>query len=294
MKDFSIPVDLRNPGQVFACLGFAEAAGHLNDAHCESRFEYSHRATNGRFILSIDGESSPFAGVIEFLCHARISTSVPFGSALSGKKWSLHDQPAKPGLFPNQPPKTPATLPVILATDDASFTLDHWADGPHCGRDNVKFWAGAGGYPGSALTRDTLDLIRSLSENDPEGCIRDPFAASAQMSSSFRLDFRRDYIPLDAGFSPNSHHGSFEMVGYPFTEMLAVFGLQYARPTRVSPRDKLKYRYGMSTTSLPLSLARVVLGGIDIGFPMRTFQMALGWPGQVGQARCITDSQEDL
>jgi CRISPR-associated protein Csx14 len=290
MRDYAIPVDLRNPGQVFACLGFAEAVEHLTKTRCESRFDCPGSATIGHFVLTIDSDINPFGQVIDFLRTARVWTRIPATSDLSTKKWSVPDRFGEAGIFPNSPPKTPATLPVMLATDHDSIVLDHWADGPHCGRDNVKFWAGSGGYPGSALARD---IIQSIKASDLDACIADPFSASALMTSSFRFDFRRDYIPLDAGFSPNSH-GNVLMVGYPLTEMLAVFGLQYARPTRISPRDKLKYRYGIWETPLPLSFARVLLGGTDIGFPMRTFKMTLGWPGQVGQARCITDSQEDF
>jgi CRISPR-associated protein Csx14 len=110
------------------------------------------------------------------------------------------------------------------------------------------------------------------------------------MTSSFRFDWRRDYIPLDAGFSPNRHGSGITMVGYPFTEILAVIGLQYARPLRL---DKLHYRYGVWGQLLPNILARPVLGATDIGVPMRAFRMTLGWPGKEGQARCIIDAREE-
>jgi CRISPR-associated protein Csx14 len=112
------------------------------------------------------------------------------------------------------------------------------------------------------------------------------------MSSSFRFDWRRDYIPLDAGFSPNIH-GNMTMIGYPLVEILAALGLQNARPSRVERRDKLAYRYGVSSQRLPLVLARAMLGGEGLGFPIRLFRMRLGWPGQEGQARCIIDASEE-
>lgn len=310
MSEYGIPVDLRNAGHVFACLGFAEAAGVLLGTPCESRYDYTGAETAARFVINVAGETNPFAAVIGFLREANVSTLVPPktlvppNSKLSTQKWNVDEtssddrfaqgqELSHPRLFPNERPKTPATLPARIATGNTCFILDHWADGRHCGRDNVKFWAGAGGYPGSALARDVLDLIKQIPNDLMDSCVADPFSVSAPMTSSFRFDFRRDYIPLDAGFSPNSH-SNVEMVGFPITEMLAVFGLQNARPTRLDRRDKLKYRYGISPATLPLSLARVVLGATDIGFPMRTFQMLLGWPGQAGQARCITDSQEDI
>jgi CRISPR-associated protein Csx14 len=84
------------------------------------------------------------------------------------------------------------------------------------------------------------------------------------------------------------------MVGYPFVELLAAIGLQNARPARLDPLNKLVYRYGVSNAALPTVFARAVLGGESLGFPVRSFQMRLGWPGQEGQARCIIDAQEQL
>jgi len=138
-----------------------------------------------------------------------------------------------------------------------------------------------------------LNLVRNLGDNELAVAAADPFNVSAPQSSSFRFDWRRDYIPLDAGFSPNEH-GGVEMVGYPFVELLAAIGMQHARPARVDARNKLVYRYGVSSSMLPTVFARAVLGGQNLGFPVRMFRMRLGWPGQEGQARCIIDAQEEL
>jgi CRISPR-associated protein Csb3 len=112
------------------------------------------------------------------------------------------------------------------------------------------------------------------------------------MTSSFRFDWRRDYVPLDAGFSLNQH-GAMTTIGYPFVELLAAIGLQNARPQRPDPRDKLIYRYSISSAMLPTAFARAVLGCANIGFPIRTFRMRLDWPGQEGQARCIVEAREE-
>jgi CRISPR-associated protein Csx14 len=164
--------------------------------------------------------------------------------------------------------------------------VDHWADGAR--EDAMKFWAGAGGYPGVALARDALDLL----PDDPATLRPDPFAFSAPQSSSFRFDWRRDYVPLDAGFSPN-RHGAVTMVGYPVVELLAAIGLRHARPHR---ETRLSYRYAAWGMHLPMPLARAALGCTDPifpGLPLRRFHMALGWPGQEGQAKCIIRVDEE-
>jgi CRISPR-associated protein Csx14 len=293
MSESTIPVDLRNPGQVFACLGLVELAEVIMNAPCMSRFNYRGLSTDVTFTVQAASKADPVSTVVRFLRDARALTLIPAGSSLSTKKWDVAEIVAAGRQCECLPPKTPATLPVALEANGLRVVLDHWADGAHSGRDNVKFWAGAGGYPGSALARDMLQLIGDLETETIESAIRAPFATEAAMSSSFRFDWRRDYIPLDAGFSPNDH-SDVTMIGYPFTEILAVAGLQYARPARVSKRDKLQYRYAVSSALLPTPLARVVLGAVDFGFPLRRFHMTLGWPGQAGQARCIVDSQEEL
>jgi CRISPR-associated protein Csx14 len=179
------------------------------------------------------------------------------------------------------------------------LTIDHWGDSTR--RDAVKFWGGAAGYPGAALARDALDLVRKHCVNSAS----DPFNLSAGQSSSFRLDWRRDYIPIDAGFSLNSHKGRILPVGFPLVEILAAIGLSNARPKRL---HVLEYRYGaigFEGHALEPSnerwfydptLVRAALGGSDLPFGrnrLRIFRMHLGWPAKEGQARAITTVTEE-
>jgi len=302
MATATIPVDLRNPGQVFACLGLMEAADVLLGRPCEGRFDYQDLETDTRFTIQVDGPDDPVATVVRFLAQAEAKALVPRGSGLSTARWDVATVPASKDdpVFPYPAPDTPAALPIVLTDGTRQIAVDHWADGAAAtGRDNVKFWAGSGGYPGAALARDALEIVHGLGDNALTEAIADPFVFSAPQSSSFRFDWRRDYIPLDAGFSPNAHT-TVLMVGYPLVELLAAIGLQNARPDRPDPRDKLTYRYGVSNLRLPTAHARAVLGAQALWqhpfrrFPIRVFRMQLGWPGQEGQARCIIDAQEEF
>lgn len=286
MAEASIPVDVFNPGQVFACIGFAEAADViLHDA--EGCFDWSvHDAV--RFHLRAKGEQNPVSRVLEFLSRARVAALAPHGSPnvlAWNKTWGDKPEELRQGAsYPSADPESPATLVTVLRSDDIELRLEHWADSD---RDNVKFWAGAGGYPGAALTRDALDLVR----RDAVSAVDNPFALGVPQSSSFRLDWRRDYVPIDAGFSLNAHGGAIESVGYPLVELLGAIGLTHARPKRLS--SKLEYRYGVVGTSrevvwLPLSFLRAALGGSVLPHEMRQLTMFLGWPGKEGQARAIT------
>jgi len=294
VAEASIPVDVFNPGQVFACLGLVEAADVLlGDA--DGAFDWSD-ADHVRFCLRARGEASPVTSVLEFLARAEVIGEVPADSrnidAWKSAWGTLRSRPRAEG-YPFPDPPSPATVVCILRHGDKAIAIDHWGD--ETTRDNVKFWAGAAGYPGVALARDALELVRDRAATSAS----DPFALGAPQSSSFRLDWRRDYIPIDSGFSLNAHGGRIESVGFPLVELLGAIGLSHARPLRPSPRNKLEYVYGIagrnvrSALWLPPSILRAALGASPLPFPTRRFRMLLGWPGKEGQARAITTVTEE-
>jgi CRISPR-associated protein Csx14 len=232
--------------------------------------------------------------VLRFLSRATVIAEAPHRSttiAAWNKSWGdKPDELPKGAPYPSADPESPATLVTVLRTCEGKLRIDHWAD---TARDNVKFWAGAGGYPGAALTRDALDLVRG----GAVASVNDPFALAVPQSSSFRLDWRRDYVPIDAGFSLNAHGGAVQAVGYPIVELLGAIGLTHARPRIVGTRYDLQYRYGVIGTSrevvwLPLSFLRAALGTSTTPFETRHFHMFLSWPGKEGQARAITQVTE--
>lgn len=287
MAEATIPVDLFNPGQVFACLGFVEAAEILL-GDTEAAFDWCEPVA--RFRIRSEGADNPIASALAWLSRADVKAQAPASSANRTERWDvptllLSDH--EPFPFPDPP--SPATLPAVLSVANGkSLIIDHWGDATR--RDNVKFWAGAGGYPGCALLRDALDLVRNLKAE----AAADPFSITAPQSSSFRFDWRRDYVPMDVGFSPNDH-GEITMVGFPLVEIMAAIGLANARPARL---DKLSYRYAVIGGAPPECLFRPIflratLGAGHLPFRRRVFRMRLDWPGQENQARCITDIVEE-
>lgn len=297
MADATIPVDLFNPGQVFACLGFVEAADVLLGS-AEGAFDWSDRARTC-FRIKTAGNENPIAAALEFVTSAKIHSEAPPRSKNVTSGWEiptvlLGDDDA----FPFPDPPSPQTLPAVLSKEGGvRLVLDHWGEADATTRDDVKFWAGAAGYPGVAYLRDAIDLIKDRSE----GAVADPFAVSAPQKSSFRFDWRRDYIPIEIGFSLNPHGARMETVGYPIVEIFAALGLGNARPRRADRFDKLEYFYGVvgggeSPAFLDPTILRAALGAPPkrtFPFPQRTFRMKLGWPGQEGQARAITTVTEE-
>jgi CRISPR-associated protein Csb3 len=296
MAEASIPVDLFNPGQVFACIGLVEAADVLL-GNAEGIFDWSE-AGDVRFRIRANGLESPVERVLKFLEKAEARAVALEGSqSLSdwmdawGPSPKIQDRTLG---YPFPDPDSPATLVCILAADGDTILLEHWGDATN--RDNVKFWAGSGGYPGAGLARNALNLVRGKITE----AFHDPFSLSAPQSSSFRLDWRRDYVPIDTGFSPNSHKGKITMIGFPLVEILAVIGLTNARPKRPNWKNKLDYRYSIVGKAVageqawfPLPILRASLGGAPLPFSMCHFRMSLNEPGQEGQARAITAVTEE-
>ena len=293
MAESTIPVDLLNPGQVFACLGVLETTDVLLGG-AKAIFDW-HKAETS-FHVSAAGGVPPMERVIQFLEEAEVATRVPAGSSNS-KGWKTSwgatpevDGPGYPFPFPD--PSSPATLPVSLRDGAGNeITLEYWGDATR--RDNVKFWAGAAGYPGAAILRNALNIVGGKMRQHANN----PFALSSVQTNSFRFDWRRDYIPGQDGFSPNRHGKSIQMVGFPLVEVLAAIGMNHARPKR---KTKLEYRYGVLGTGEGVLMDpifhRAALGSDKCpvpGVPFRRFVMHLDWPGQEDQARCITQVTEE-
>lgn len=295
MAESSIPVDLLNPGQVFACIGLLEATDILQGT-AMAAFDWSN-GQETRFRVATAGEEPPVERVMRFLEHAEVVTRVPAQSPNIERwkaSWGATPEVELPGhSFPFPDPDSPATLPVLLRDDNGNeIALDYWGDATR--RDNVKFWAGAGGKPGAAIVTEALTIGRGkLRQN-----ATNPFSLSGPQNRSFRFDWRRDYIPVQDGFSPNSHGRSIQMVGFPLVEVLAAIGATNARPRR---KTKLEYRYGVLGVGeggplLDPMFHRAALGAEKSpvpGRPFRRFVMHLDWPGREGNDRSIIRVTEE-
>ncbi|MCP4498362.1 MAG: type I-U CRISPR-associated protein Cas8c [Deltaproteobacteria bacterium] len=297
MAKANIPVDLLNPGQVFACLGIMELADTLcsdenHRGNTKAGFDWSE-PRHVRFVVEVEGEKNPLDAVLDFLRDAQVKILAVEGSEHKEQKWKGELLPldfvARDGGYPFPLPEKSAKLVAQLVHGANQSQLTYWGDGNiplhlTCKRDDVKFWAGAGGFPGAALLRDALSSARPFIDS----ARADPFALSVPMPSSFRFDWRRDYVPLDAGFSLNNHGAGIQPGGFPLVEILAAIGLTHARPKRVT---KFEYRYGVLGCLAPMNFLRPALGLSALPFATRTFTMQLKSPGK--DDRCITTVQED-
>lgn len=161
MAEASIPVDLFNPGQVFACLGFLEAAeALLGDA--QGGFDWSD-PSNVRFSLSGTCVENPIERVLDFIANTTPQRYAPFGyvDPPPKKKGKSKDrdeededsdgESAEVATAATPPPPLSETfpsrsgdalsLPVRIGGEDKPLLeLGHWADGS--GRETFKLYSG--------------------------------------------------------------------------------------------------------------------------------------------------------
>jgi CRISPR-associated protein Csx14 len=309
MEQASIPVDLFNPGQVFACMGFLEAAEVLLGG-VEAHFDWSK--AQAMFVLRADGGQNPFEVVLEFLSKAKIRELIPIGYVEGGAADGGDDE--EEDTTPSEPedgdgsddspgkaqariatPAFPAgegdrnALPIQLVHDGRCLTVSHWADGSS--RDAFKLYSGnrsakriatqmLQGVPAKPTRNQSNDGprnkgLRQLWEEQKEALLKTPFDVVTPMGGSFNFDPRGAWTAINAGYSPNTQeHG---IAASPVVEILAAIGLEHTRPDQYETR---KVRYAVWGKALPPMLARAVLAGADLKLPMRRFVFNLDLSGK--------------
>ena len=296
MADSSIPVDLFNPGQVFACLGFLEAADVLCD-DAKGGFDWSDES-NVKFCLRTGGEENPFESVLEFLAGAEVKAVAPEGwrpkkePAKAKEKQKLDEElcrQKKSEVFPSVSPETSSAMPIQITNCKRQIVLGHWADGSK--RNEFKLYAGnrsaldiatamlsgtfekpkKGQNVGALKTRGIAHLWGERKAD----LIERPFDVNTPMGGSFNFDPRGAWTPIDAGYSPNEQ--KHQVTASPVVEILSAWGLENARPDEFETRQ---VRYSAWGISLPPVLARAALfGGVSV-FPMKRFRFELDMSGK--------------
>lgn len=142
MAEHSIPVDLYNPGQVFACLGFLEAADVLL-GDVEGGFDWRDEA-NPTFALRASEDTNPFEAVLQFLAQAEVVDVEPTTWPAERFPQSVvrEEFPAPLENYWNKQEKkwTRTALPVELVNGTVRVSLAHWGDGSS--RNPFKLYSG--------------------------------------------------------------------------------------------------------------------------------------------------------
>lgn len=315
MAESKIPVDLFNPGQVFACLGFMELADVLlGDA--EAGFDWSD-AQQTQFRLSVASDQAPVEAVLRFLADATVDRVVPVGYIEPPTKKAREeddgeddvDEGVSDGVATEQreysdvfPAKRAdaMSLPVRLsAQGKPSVEVSHWADGS--ARNTFKLYSG--NRSAESIVRTMLGGVREKpKKNQTQGDLRykgithlwserqndlvaKPFDVLTPLGGSFNFDPRGAWTALDAGYSPNTQkHG---VAASPLVHLLTACGLEHTRPVEFDIRQ---VRYCAWSGLLPVSLARVAFQGGIPSFPTKQFRFELALSGK---NKIITFAQQE-
>ncbi|MBS3965367.1 MAG: type I-U CRISPR-associated protein Cas8c [Methylomonas sp.] len=266
----SIPVDLTNPGQVLACMGFLEASESLLGP-TEARFDW--QSGHAKFFLQTDTSENPFVDVLAFVADAKAIAVAPRAWRVPSKitEFTVSD------TFPDADSDA-ASLPISLTDSQGrSAFLSHWADG---GVDEA-FKLYAGNRSAQKIASDMLREIGTLWNQDSKSLCRDPLNRLCSMGGSFNFDPRGTWMGLDVGYSINDLKSAKELeqkvVASPVVELLAAWGLQNARPAELKLRQ---YRYAVWNEWLPPQLARPALSGQLTLTRQRHYQFALDLSGK--------------
>jgi len=296
MAEARIPVDLFNPGQVFACLGFLEAAEILL-GQAEGGFDWSDEA-DVRFVLRAEGEADPVREVLGFLATARIASIEPakrFGSSAetddmgeaggddpteTDDRGEATDEAAMDILerigsdtFPApRPDEKGNALPVRLLNGDGKGIADltHWWDGS--GRSAFKLYSG--NRSALKIARHMQRCITDLWKTDRDILAARPFDTLVAMGGSFNLDPRGAWVALDAGYSPDAQNHRVQ--ASPVVELLAAWGLEDARPKAKGS----VHHYAAWREVVPLLLARPAVACAPLPISMRRFCFELAYSGK--------------
>jgi CRISPR-associated protein Csb3 len=271
MAESEIPVDLFNPGQVFACLGFLEAADILlGDA--EGGFDWSLEA-EPHFRLRAAGSEQPVEAVIRFLRDE--TTNVEWmspseeiierdgGKTVILKNISTSSEPKSADL--------PGRLVGTYHEQNIVLNFGFWADGSS--RFHTTFKKSTNGSSSHVRFQSALSAIRSL---DFDASIKHPFEQKGRTKSLFRLDPRGSTDSIGSGFSPDRIRKGETKIDirvstYPICEALAILGLEHARPRRLWNRSSDAFLYHVwgslrpdardASVLLPPILARMAING---------------------------------
>jgi CRISPR-associated protein Csx14 len=313
MAESNIPVDLFNPGQVFACLGFMELADVLlGDA--EAGFNWSD-PKQAHFCLKAQGNEIPVEAVLDYLASAAVERIKPVGYVDPPKKKADADDEDEadedadsedPTSAASNPETFPAkvadalSLPVRLSVaGEPSVELGHWADGSN--RNAFKLYSGNRSAESIARamlmgTREKPKKGQSVGDIKYKGIAQlwqeskadlavKPFDVLTPLGGSFNFDPRGAWTALDAGYSPNTQkHG---VAASPLVHLLAARGLEHTRPVEFGVRQ---VRYCAWSGLLPVSLARVAFQGGISSLPTRYFRFELALSGK---NKIVTFAQQE-
>jgi CRISPR-associated protein Csx14 len=295
MAEADIPVDIFNPGQVFACLGFMEVAEVLL-SDTEARFDWDEEG-NTKFHLLAGGQGNPFEMALRFLVQAEDVVVRPLG--LEGP-WPIGSKssavfPASPASLRKSAGKgfSSSALPVYLKSGDTEIPMTHWLKRKDI--EPIKLFAGqqaASEIVSNMLNGDKKKKgakgMRDIFCHTEGQEFHDPFAEVVPVAGRFGFDARGGWDAMRIGSSLDQQKTLTETA--PHVELLAAIGLENSRPQVLST---YQIRYEVWNEILPLSLCRVALFAAESILPINKYRVFRSHLGEDKQYKKIFFAEEE-
>lgn len=240
-SDISLDVDLRNPGQFFACCGVLELASLLWPGKAEKGW----KAPEGWF--ATHEERATF----EVATHS--GADVPLGEIVS----KLVDERPIVVLAGDHELYAGDRKPVILRPP-FTLRLDWWLDSYRGGnKSELKVWAGQM-TPLRNLSKLQSELRVLVNEGGERMRLRELLSARVP-ASGMGFDPATSWTAINVGFSPDEQ--GLGILGAPATEILAMIGLQRCRPVMDEERKGRWFIYHAWADPLEIAVAPAAIAG---------------------------------
>jgi CRISPR-associated protein Csx14 len=238
VPDITLDVDLRNPGQFFACCGVLELASRLWPG---SEGWFGKEGSGASFhIATYSGNNDPLGEIVRQLCEPDDLV------ALADDHEAQAQADRKPVMI----------VPFALR-------LDWWLDSYRGGdKSELKVWAG------QQTPERNINSMRNawreiLAQAPHESTSQVLFRQRRPMTGRFGFDPAASWEALDVGFSPDEQ--GVPVQTSPATEILAAIGLQRCRPAAVENRRRwFVYRAWQDPVEIAVAAAAVLGAGRTI------------------------------
>lgn len=257
--DITLDVDVRNPGQFFACCGVLELASRLWPG---SEGWFAQNGSRAEFqIATASGHNDPLGEIVRQLCEPEeLVRIVP-------DEWVKELQADR--------------QPVILLP--FGLRLDWWLDSYRNGGDKSELKVWAGQQTPERNINGLRTVWREIGARKPdEMASQRLFRQYAPMTGRFGFDPSASWEALDVGFSPDEQ--GVPVLTSPATEILAAIGLQRCRPAAIENKRRwFAYRVWNDPLEITVVPAAIISAGRALAayeFPvvMRNAQYgSFGW-----------------
>jgi CRISPR-associated protein Csx14 len=234
LPDITLDVDLRNPGQFFACCGLLELASRLWPA---SEGWFAGEGSRAAFhIVTYSGHNDPLGEIVRKLCD-------------TDKLVAIADDEGIEKLQADR-------QPVILLPFD--LRLDWWLDAYGAGdKSELKVWAGQ--QTPERNVNGLRGAWREFLASAPDLSVKRLFSQRWPTTGRFGFDPSASWEAIDVGFSPDEQ--GIPVLTSPATEILAAVGLQRSRPRPLEGKRRW-FAYHAWRAPIEIALASAAIAGI--------------------------------